>query len=50
VHFAKDTAHFLVNGKLVDADPRSKLPTDGIAGLRINHNLHVLVQPVSIDK
>jgi len=50
VHFAKDTAHFLVNDKLVDAVPRSKLPTEGIAGLRINHNLHVLVTPVSIEK
>lgn len=50
VHFAKDTAHFLVNDKLVDAVPRSKLPTEGVAGLRINHNLHVLVTPVSIEK
>jgi hypothetical protein len=50
VHFAKDTAHFLVNDKLVDAVPRSKLPSEGVAGLRINHNLHVLVTPVSIEK
>jgi hypothetical protein len=50
VHFAKDTAHFLVNDKLVDAVPRSKLPTEGVAGLRINHNLHVLVTPVAIEK
>ncbi|MGH7649947.1 MAG: hypothetical protein ACREND_17690 [Gemmatimonadaceae bacterium] len=50
VHFAKDTAHFLVNDKLVDAIPRSKLPSAGIAGLRVNHNLHVLVAPVSIEK
>lgn len=50
VHFAKDTAHFLVNDKLVDAIPRSKLPTEGIAGLRINHNLHVLVSPVTIER
>jgi len=50
VHFAKDTAHFLVNDKLVDAVPRSKLPTEGVAGLRINHNLHVLVTPVKIEK
>ena len=50
VHFAKDTAHFLVNDKLVDAVPRSKLPTEGVAGLRINHNLHVDVTPVSIER
>ncbi len=50
VHFAKDTAHFLVNDKLVDAVPRNKLPSEGVAGLRINHNLHVLVAPVAIEK
>jgi len=50
VHFAKDTAHFLVNDKLVDAIPRAKLPTDGIGGLRINHNLHVSVTPATIEK
>lgn len=50
VHFAKDTAHFLVNGKLVTAIPRSKLSTEGVAGLRINHNLHVAVTPVTIER
>jgi hypothetical protein len=50
VHFAKDTAHFLVNDKLVDAIPRSKLSTEGVAGLRINHNLQVAVTPVVIDR
>lgn len=48
VHFAPDTAHFLVNDKLVAAVPRASLPTNGIAGLRINHNLHVAVEPVEI--
>ena len=50
VHFAPDTAHFLVNGKLVAAVARKDLPSEGIAGLRINHNLHLNVQPVSISK
>jgi len=49
VHFAPDTAHFLVNDKLVAAVPRSQLPSAGIAGLRINHNLHLLVSPVSVS-
>jgi hypothetical protein len=35
-----------VNGKLVAAVPRSQLQTDGIYGLRVNHNLHVLASPV----
>ena len=50
VHVAPDTVHFMVNGKTVGAAPKSALPTDGIAGLRINHNLHVAVSPVAISK
>lgn len=50
VHFAPDTAHFLVNGKLVTAVAKKDLPSEGIAGLRINHNLHLKVQPVTISK
>ncbi len=50
VHFAPDTAHFMVNDKLVAAVPRSEVPSAGVAGLRINHNLHLDVQPVTISK
>ncbi|HEX8717473.1 MAG TPA: hypothetical protein VF722_10915 [Gemmatimonadaceae bacterium] len=50
VHFAPTEAHFYVNGKLVATEPRKDVPSNGIAGLRINHNLHVSVQPVTITK
>ncbi len=50
VHVAADTVHFVVNGNLVAAEPKSKFPTEGIAGLRVNHNLHVAVTPVTISK
>jgi len=50
VHFAPDTAHFMVNGKLVAAVPRKDVPSAGVAGLRINHNLHLDVQPVAISR
>jgi len=50
VHVAPDTVHFLVNGNLVAAVPKSKFPTDGIAGIRVNHNLHVAVTPLVISK
>lgn len=50
VHFAPDTAHFMVNGKLVAAVAKENLPSEGIAGLRINHNLHLSVEPVTIAK
>jgi hypothetical protein len=38
----------LVNGKQVASVSKVGLPTDGIAGLRINHNLHVRISPVSV--
>jgi hypothetical protein len=50
VHVAPDTVHFMVNGNLVAAVPKSKFPTDGIAGLRVNHNLHVAVTPLVVSK
>ncbi|MBK5188454.1 MAG: hypothetical protein JJD97_09415 [Gemmatimonadaceae bacterium] len=50
VHVAPDTVHFSVNGNLVAAVPKSKFPTDGIAGIRVNHNLHVAVTPLTISK
>ncbi|MEO6210066.1 MAG: hypothetical protein ABIQ10_08085 [Gemmatimonadaceae bacterium] len=50
VHVAADTVHFSMNGNLVAAVPKSKFPTDGIAGIRVNHNLHVLVTPLTISK
>ena len=50
VHVAPDTVHFIMAGGLVAAVPKSKFPTDGIAGIRVNHNLHVLVSPLTISK
>ena len=39
---------FSVNGKQVASVSKAGLPTDGIAGIRVNHNLHVRVTPISI--
>lgn len=51
VRAAGDSVRFLVNGKQVAAQPRSALPSvDGVAGLRINHNLHLNVTPVAITR
>lgn len=50
VHVAADTVHFMVNDKLVAALPKTGLPTDGIAGTRIGHNLHLMMQPVRITR
>ncbi len=43
-----DAVKLLVNGKQVASVSKVGLPTDGVAGLRINHNLHVKAGPVSI--
>lgn len=49
-HVAADTIHFMVNDKLVAAVPKGNIPTDGVAGLRINHNLNVKTSGVTISK
>jgi hypothetical protein len=43
-----DRARFYVNDQLVATVNKSAVPTDGIAGVRINHNLHVIVTPASL--
>jgi hypothetical protein len=49
-HVAPDTVHFMVNDKLVAAVPKSTVPTDGVAGLRINHNLHLRTGAVAVNR
>jgi hypothetical protein len=48
VQVTGDAVKLLVNGKQVASVSKVGLPTDGIAGLRINHNLHVRISPVSV--
>ncbi len=43
-----DAVRFMVNGKQVASVSKVGLPTDGIAGLRVNHNLHVKISPVTV--
>jgi hypothetical protein len=50
IHVAPDTVHFIMDGSLVTAVPKSKFPTVGIAGVRINHNLHLAVTPLAAPK
>ena len=45
-----DSVRILVNDKQVAAVKAGTVPTSGVAGLRINHNLHVLTSPVSISR
>lgn len=47
---AKDRVSFRVNGTEVYAAPAGSVDTDGIAGLRINHNLSIHVENLTIAK
>lgn len=50
VHVAATAFHFYVNGKMVAEVPKGMNPSEGIAGLRINHNLHLMVTMPAIAK
>jgi hypothetical protein len=45
---ASDSVRFLVNGQPVAAVGRASIPTDGVAGIRVNHGLHLMVKPLVI--
>lgn len=44
------TANISVNGAPVTTVAAANAPLNGIAGVRINHNLHVIATPVSINR
>jgi hypothetical protein len=46
----RDKASFRVNGHEVYSTPRAAIDADGIAGLRINHNLSVHVATLEVKK
>lgn len=45
-----DSVRFVVNDAVALALPKGDLPTDGIAGLRVNHNLRLRVTPLQIRR
>ena len=50
VQVTADSVRYLVNGKGVAATSKTAVPTNGIAGLRVNHNLHIRVTPVALTR
>jgi hypothetical protein len=53
IHVARDTVHFVVNGKVVKALAKSEmngLTTDGQAGIRVNHNSDLQVEWKGVTK
>jgi hypothetical protein len=50
VRAAADSVRFLVGGTPVHTVAAGAVPTDGLAGLRINHNLRLEVRPVVVER
>ena len=50
VRVAADSVRFLVGDTPVHTVAAGAVPTDGIAGLRINHNLRLEVRPVVVER
>jgi hypothetical protein len=44
VEVGADKVRFLINGTEVASQPRAQIDTNGVSGLRINHNLNVQVE------
>lgn len=50
VRVAGDTVTFVVNGTTVHTAPRSAMPTDGLAGVRVNHVLDVHIENFEVRR
>lgn len=53
IHVAADTVHFIVNGTVVQGLAKSQLngaSTDGLVGMRLNHNLDLHITDWSVKK
>ena len=50
VQVAADSVRFLVNGQRAAAVAAAGLPTSGVYGLRVNHNLHVRATPATVTR
>jgi hypothetical protein len=49
VRVAGNTVSYVVNGQVVHSAPKGTLKTDGLVGVRINHQLDVLVDGFSVQ-
>ncbi len=50
IQVAADSVRFLVNGQRAAAVAAAGLPTSGVYGIRINHNLHVRATPAAVTR
>jgi len=50
VRVGADKVDFVVNGTVVDSEPKAGMKTDGIWGVRVNHMLEVHVDGLGVSK
>jgi len=50
VRVGSDKVDFVVNGTVVHSAPKAQLKTDGIAGIRVNHQLEVTITGFEVAK
>jgi hypothetical protein len=50
VRVAGDTVSYVVNGTVVHTSPKGAVTTDGFVGVRVNHQLDVLVEDFQVNK
>ena len=50
VAVAQGKAHFLINGQEVWSAPAASVDVEGIAGLRLNHNLSVHLESLVVTQ
>jgi hypothetical protein len=50
IRVAGDTLNFVVNGTVVHTMPKGDLVTDGIYGIRVNHQLNVDITDFGLTK
>lgn len=50
VRVVGDKVDFVVNGTVVHSMPKANLKTDGIAGIRVNHQLEVMITGFAVTK
>ena len=50
VRVGADKVDFVVNGEVVNSQPKSAVKTDGIAGIRVNHQLEVMITGFAVGK
>jgi hypothetical protein len=50
IRVGANDVQFLVNGTVVITTPKSQVHTDGIAGVRINHNLDIRIESFTLER